>query len=1225
MKKLITILFLLISVYGFGQADGKPRYTQLKPIPASHITDLQDSINANTKLAGIEAGAQVNVAETDPIFAADSASIIHWSDTLTTPGIATKADVENATITETDPIVGAITGIAKSNGAGTISQAVGDTDYLLPNTPITGAIKTKITYDAQGLVTSGADATTADIAASTDKNYVTDAEAVVIGNTSGTNTGDQTITLISDVTGSGTGSFATTIAASAVTLAKMADVATGTVFYRKTAATGVPEVQTLATLKTDLGLTGTNSGDQTITLTGGVTGSGTGSFAATVITNANLTGDVTSIGNATTIGADKILETMLKSVNIPTDEYALTYESTTGDFEWQEMTAGFTDPMTTAYDLIWKNGSNVTTRLPIGTNSHYLGIASGILGYKQILGSEINNTESWTANAGTVTSVTAGNGMTQSGTSTINPTLNVVSHAGSAGTIGTIDISADAIGVDLGTTNITAYRGDYGNTAYSHSQLTSGNPHSVTPTELSLVIGTNTQAYDVGLTNLAGVAMVADRFYYTSADNVHVAGTVTSFARTILDDADQATVQSTLNVDPSGTDNSTDVSLNASATTGGMSISTQEISNRAATNAQTGYMTAALVGNIETNNDKVTNSDQDLSYNSGTHAVDISDGNNAVIPLALADGATEGLSSFTAADFNATAGNISIDYTNAQKASTSVIGFLTNTDWNTFNNKTSNAGTVTSAGFNDGTGFTISGTPITSSGSFTFAQDFSEFTDITESTGIKFVVTDPVEKEIAIGDVDLSDFNNDVGYTANVGTVTSSTLVDNSIVIGTTSTNIEGDVNITWDGSNLALLNTTGSEAMTITQYYADNDNVYPALRLKRDNNTVTPGVDGIGVSLDFSFEDYASTEYKIGSIQFMRDGADTEGALEIWGGNQATDKFLRFEGSAIMQLPRYTSAVTVGSEVYNLSVDASGYVITTTPAGGGVSSIIAGDLIDVSSATGDVTVNVDLSELSTDATATTSDYIPWLDNTNGQKKMLLSTLATLIGGGGGGTILGSVGTTDNAVPRANGTGGVTLQSSGVIVDDSNNITGVNNFTATGELDANGNIELGAGSTIFGSSTSNITINTNKFVVTGSSGNTTIGGTLDVVGNTEIGGGYAATGITATSTGNISMDGDLVVDGEGRFGVTDQGGQSLQTATFISTGTAVFDGFITGTGDWGTTGDISTGGNFLITSPDNIPASASATGTTGTISWDASYIYVCTATDTWKRVAIATW
>jgi hypothetical protein len=58
------------------------------------------------------------------------------------------------------------------------------------NTAITGATKTKVTYDAKGLVTGGADATTADIADSTDKRYVTDAQLVVVGNTSGTNTGD---------------------------------------------------------------------------------------------------------------------------------------------------------------------------------------------------------------------------------------------------------------------------------------------------------------------------------------------------------------------------------------------------------------------------------------------------------------------------------------------------------------------------------------------------------------------------------------------------------------------------------------------------------------------------------------------------------------------------------------------------------------------------------------------------------------------------------------------------------------------------------------------------------------------------------------------------------------------------------------------------------------------------------------------------------------------------
>ena len=38
-----------------------------------------------------------------------------------------------------------------------------------------------------------------------------------------------------------------------------------------------------------------------------------------------------------------------------------------------------------------------------------------------------------------------------------------------------------------------------------------------------------------------------------------------------------------------------------------------------------------------------------------------------------------------------------------------------------------------------------------------------------------------------------------------------------------------------------------------------------------------------------------------------------------------------------------------------------------------------------------------------------------------------------------------------------------------------------------------------------------------------------------------------------------------------------------------------------------------------------VPASASAPGSAGELAVDADFIYVCTATDTWKRVAIATW
>ena len=100
-----------------------------------------------------------------------------------------------------------------------------------------------------------------------------------------------------DVTSSA-GSAVLTIANSAVTLAKMANMATASLIYRKTASSGAPEVNTLATLKTDLGLTGTNSGDQTITLTGDVTGAGTGSFAATLATVNSNTG---SFGSASAV------------------------------------------------------------------------------------------------------------------------------------------------------------------------------------------------------------------------------------------------------------------------------------------------------------------------------------------------------------------------------------------------------------------------------------------------------------------------------------------------------------------------------------------------------------------------------------------------------------------------------------------------------------------------------------------------------------------------------------------------------------------------------------------------------------------------------------------------------------------------------------------------------------------------------------------------------------
>lgn len=70
---------------------------------------------------------------------------------------------------------------------------------------------------------------------------------------------------------------------------------------------------------------------------------------------------------------------------------------------------------------------------------------------------------------------------------------------------------------------------------------------------LGVVIGTDVQAYDAGLASIAGLVTAADQMIYTTALDTYATTSLTAFARTILDDANQAAVQTTLALVP-GTD-----------------------------------------------------------------------------------------------------------------------------------------------------------------------------------------------------------------------------------------------------------------------------------------------------------------------------------------------------------------------------------------------------------------------------------------------------------------------------------------------------------------------------------------------------------------------------------------------------------------------------------------------------------------------------------------------
>lgn len=293
------------------------------------------------------------------------------------------------------------------------------------------------------------------------------ATAKTLLNLTGTNSGDQTITLTGDVTGSGTGSFAATIANNSVSLAKMADIATDRLIGRDTAATGDPEA---------------------ITVGGGIEFTGTGGIQTSAFT-----GDVTKStgGTALTIANDAV--TFAKMQNVSTDIFLGRDTAGTGDVE--ELSVA------TAKTLLGLTGTNsgdqnlFSTIAVSGQSDVVADSATDTL--TLVAGSNITIT----TNAGTDTITIAASGGGGSGTS-FTSAVSQTTHGFAVGdllylsgttyvkAIATSAAAAEVVGIVSAVAGANDFTIQYGGKVTGLSSLTAGEVYFLSPSSAGLATTT---------------------------------------------------------------------------------------------------------------------------------------------------------------------------------------------------------------------------------------------------------------------------------------------------------------------------------------------------------------------------------------------------------------------------------------------------------------------------------------------------------------------------------------------------------------------------------------------------------------------------------------------------------------------------------------------------------------------------------------------------------------
>lgn len=389
---------------------------------------------------------------------------------------------------------------------------------------------------------------------------------------------------------------------------------------------------TTLTIANNASVSGTNTGDQTITLTGDVTGSGTGSFAATLANSGVTAGTYTKVTvdakgrvtvGATLVEADVPTLTAAKISNFDTQVRTSRLDQMAAPTAIVSLNSqrisNLADPVN-AQDAATKNyvdlavqglDPKASVRAASTANIAALSGTMTIDGVALIAGDRVLVKDQTTASQNGIYVVAAGAWARAADADswaelpgayvfveqgTINADNGFLCTVDQGGTLGTTNITfvqfngagqviagngltktgnqIDVVSANSGRIVVNADNIDLATvgTAGTYRSVTTDAYGRVTagtnPTTLAGYGITDAQPLDATLTALAGVTTAADRLIYATGADAFTVTTFTAFARTLLDDADAATARGTLGLGTMATQSAASVAITGGSITG---------------------------------------------------------------------------------------------------------------------------------------------------------------------------------------------------------------------------------------------------------------------------------------------------------------------------------------------------------------------------------------------------------------------------------------------------------------------------------------------------------------------------------------------------------------------------------------------------------------------------------------------------------------------------------